>query len=633
MDSSRFTGDTLPQCILAHGTRMADTTAMRQKAFGIWKRISWGTVLDEVRAIAAGLTRLQLDQDECVVILGHNEPELFFSEYAIQAMGKTAVCLYPEAAAQELATLIDDCQARVAIAHDQEQCDKLLEIADTVGLRRIVFWDGRGMDSYDDPRLMSLDEVRRLGREALRERPALIDEMIRAGKADDLAIVIYTSGTSGKPKGVMGTHRYLLDCALRWQQVLDARPLADYVSYISPAWATEQYLGLSLGAALPMTINFPENPETVAADTREIGAEFVFFGSRQWEAIVSSTESRMRDAGGLARFAYRWAMDALTRQDKGVFARFQRKLADVMVAAPMRDRLGFTYLRTAVNSGSLLSPEVFKLFHALGVRLRNAYGFTEVGIITATLEDHQSATVGRPLRSAYGSEPLRIRIQDSEIQVRGGVPTAGYYRQPQLMPQRMTEDGWMRSGDAGLINEEGSLVYLDRLEDLRRLSTGEVIAPQFIETRLRLSPYIRDAMVIGDANRAFVGAMIDIDADLVGKWAEERQISFTAHADLSQKQEVVELIRSEIHRINQSLPSHCRVAKFVNLFKSFDADEGELTRSRKIKRNVVEAKYAILIEGIYAGQPVVPCSVEVKLQDGRSRMITSQVTVCALAAA
>ena len=624
------TNNTLPKCVLRNGTAMPSTVAMRRKSLGIWQRITWEQVLAEVRNIAAGLLTEDLASDPCIAILGHNEPELFWAEYAVQSTGRAAVCLYPDASPAELITLLGNCGARVVFVEDQEQCDKLLEIAETVGLRKIVYWDDRGMRDYEDSRLISLASLTAKGREALASAPDLVDRRIAQGRPEDLAIVIYTSGTTGNAKGVMGTHRYLLDCALRWNDVLDSRPGANYVSYISPAWATEQYLGLSLGAALPMIVNFPEEPETVTTDTREIGAEFLFFSPRQWEAIVSSTESRIRDAGWLARTVYRWGMRTLTADDaaqKGLLARCNRKLAEILVAAPVRDRLGFKFLRTAVNSGSVLSPEVFDLFHALGVSLRNVYGFTEVGIVAATRGERQFGTVGKPLESRLGSTPLEIRIEDSEIQVRGGVASDGYYGQADAMQSRKTKDGWMRSGDAGYFGENGYLVYLDRLEDLRQLSTGQTIAPQFIETRMRLSPYIRDAVAVGDPSRDFVGAMIDIDIDLVGKWAEERQISFAAHADLSQKHEVLALVGSEIERINKTLPEHCRVARFVNLFKAFDADEGELTRSRKIRRAYVEKKYATLIDAIYSEQEIVPCSVEVKFQDGRSRLMEADVSV------
>lgn len=627
------TNNTLAKCVLRNGTAVPSQVAMRRKTLGIWQRITWGQVLAEVRGIGAGLIAEGLGADPCIVILGHNEPELFWAEYAVQAIGSAAVCLYPDVTQAELITLFRDCGARVAFAEDQEQCDKLLGIADSLGLKKVIYWDDRGMSGYEDSRVISLAALVERGRASMLAEPDLVDRRIAQGSPDDLAIVIYTSGTTGNAKGVMGTHRYLLDCAMRWNDVLDSRPYANYVSYISPAWATEQYLGLTLGAVMPMIINFPEEPETVTTDTREIGAEFLFFSPRQWEAIVSSTESRMRDAGRFARMVYRWGMKTLTAvQEKTPSPRnrLARRLAEILIAEPMRDRLGFKYLRTAVNSGSVLSPEVFDLFHALGVSLRNVYGFTEVGIVAATRGERQFGTVGKPLASRLGTTPLEIRIENSEIQVRGGVISQGYYGKADEMESRKTVDGWMRSGDAGYFDDNGYLVYLDRLDDLRRLSSGQTIAPQFIETRMRLSPYIRDAIAIGDASRDFVGAMIDIDIDLVGKWAEERQISFSAHADLSQKKEVLDLVRAELERINTTLPEHCRVSSFVNLFKSFDADEGELTRSRKIRRTFVEQKYATLIDAIYSGRAVVSCSVEVKFQDGRSRVIQADVAVCTL---
>lgn len=625
--------DTLPKCVLRNGTAAPSQVAMRRKTLGIWHRITWGDVLGEVRNIAAGLLAADLATDTCIAILGNNEPELFWAEYAVQAIGKAAVCLYPDASEAELTILLRDCGATVAFVEDQEQCDKLLEIAKHVPLRAIVYWDARGMSDYDDPRVMSLAALSAQGRQALLAAPGLVDRLIAKGRSEDLAVVIYTSGTTGDAKGVMGTHRYLLDCALRWRDVLDPAAGANYVSYISPAWATEQYLGLALGVAMPMIVNFPEEPETVTTDTREIGAEFLFFSSRQWEAIVSSTESRMRDAGWFARSVYRWAMKTLVAPQEttpGLLPRCRRAIADTLVAKPMRDRLGFTFLKTAVNSGSALSPEVFDLFHALGVSLRNVYGFTEVGIVAATRGERRFGTVGRPLASRLGTTPLETRIENSEIQVRGGVIFDGYYGKPEAMTARTTKDGWMRSGDAGYFEDDGYLVYLDRLDDLRQLASGETIAPQFIESRIRLSPYVRDVIVIGDASRAYVAALIDIDIDLVGKWAEERRISFAVHADLSQKAEVIALVKTELTRINAALPKYCRVLRFINLFKSFDADEGELTRSRKIRRTIVEQKYKSLIDAVYGDQDFVTSSVEVKFQDGRTRIIEAQVAVCTL---
>lgn len=622
--------DTLPKIIFRNEQQNPATVAMRRKSLGIWQRMTWGDVASQVRRIAAGLLASDLASEPCIAVIGDNEPELFWAEYAIQATGRAAVCLYADLSAAELLAVFRDCNARVVFAEDQEQCDKLLEIADQADLRAIMYWDDRGMAGSVDPRVIGLEALARRGDDFLLSNPGELERIVERAGAQDLAVVIYTSGTTGEPKGVMGSHRYLLDCAERWGTVLDANPGANYVSYISPAWATEQYLGLALGASLPMIVNFPEEPETVSTDLREIGAEFLFFSPRQWEATVSSTESRMRDAGRFAQWIYRWGMRALAEgreNNASTAARLKRAIADIMIGRPMRDRLGFTYLRTAVNSGGALSPEVFDLFHSLGVSLRNVYGFTEIGIVAATSGERRFDTVGRLLQSKYGASPLELRISENEIQVRGGAIFDGYYGKPQATAALHTPDGWVRSGDAGYFDEGGYLVYLDRLDDLRKLSNGQTIAPQFVETRIRLSPYVRDVIVVGDDSRDFVGALIDIDVEMVGRWAEDRKVSFSTHADLSQREEVYRLIEDELESVNKSLPAHCRVAKFVNLFKPLDADEGELTRSRKLRRSVVAQKYHDLVEALYGPANTVECAIEMKLQDGRSRILKSDVHV------
>jgi len=602
---------------------------MRRKELGIWHRITWAESAREVERIAAGLLVLGLGDEPCIAAIGDNEPELFWVELAIQAVGRAACCLYPDISGEELRLNLLDCGAKILFVEDQEQCDKIMEVADAAGLRAVIYWDNRGMDAFDDPRVISLDELRRRGDAHLGLVPDCVRESVARGTADDLAAVIYTSGTTGRPKGVMGSHRYLLDVADRWRRVLDATPSANYVSYISPAWATEQYIGLALGVSLPMVTNFPEEPETVAIDMREIGPEFLFYSPRQWEAVVASTDARIRDAAAPVRAIYRWSMKALAEgygKHSTWGQRIRHKLADLLVGRAVRDRLGFSNLRTAVNSGSTLSPEVFEFFHALGVSVRNVYGFTEIGIVAATADDDPKDSVGKLLTSPYGAEPIQVRIQDDEIQVRGGVVFGGYFNRPDAVAEQMTPDGWIRSGDAGRFDEAGHLFYLDRMDDLRKLGTGETVAPQYIETRIRLSPYIRDVIVVGEGREA-VAALVDIDMELLGRWAEERQISYTSQVELSQHPEVYALIESELVMVNATLPAVSRVARFLNLFKPFDADEGELTRSRKLRRAVIEKKYADLIDGLYSDADTVAASVEIKYQDGRTRILQGDITV------
>ena len=621
--------DTIPKFIFRNADAMPDAIAMRRKALGIWHRITWSDLGREVERIAAGLMAFGVEDETCIAVIGDNEPELFWIEGSIQAVGPAATCLYPDITEEELLASLQDCSARVVFVEDQEQSDKALAVADRVDLQAIVYWDERGMEEYDDPRLMSLGQLCSRGDDALAGQPSLVRDRVNAGSADDLAVIIYTSGTTGRPKGVMGSHRYLLDVADRWCQLLGVTPGANYVSYISPAWATEQYLGLALGVSLPMVVNFPEEPETVAADMREIGPEFLFYSPRQWEGVVASTEAKMRDAAPIVLAIYRWSMHTLSETfgDQRLGARIRRKLADILVGRAVRDRLGFTHLRTAVNSGSTLSPEVFDFFHALGVSLRNVYGFTEIGIVTATSDDDPSNTVGKVLHSAYGDEPLQIRIHEGEIQVKGGVVFDGYLNHTNAAKDRLTADGWIQSGDAGMLGEDGRLTYLDRLDDLRQLNNGERIAPQFIETNVRLSPFIRDVIVLG-GGRESTAALIDIDMELVGHWAEQRQISFTSQLDLSQNAQVCDLICAELQAINISLPEHSQISRFLNLFKPFDADEGELTRSRKLRRSVIETKYSDLIDALYGDDLSHTATIEMKYQDGRTKLLNSPVSIC-----
>jgi len=620
--------DTLPKFVIRNQRKYPDKLAMRRKTMGIWNRVTWDDFGEQMRLIAAGLLAMDVKDESCLAIIGDNEPELYWIEAAIQATGHAATCIYPDLAFDEVLHNLQDCLAKVIFVEDQEQCDKLLRIADEVGLKKIIYWDDRGMEDYDDPRVMSLDALRQIGADYLGKHPDSVDKVVANGNADDLAVVIYTSGTTGAPKGVLCSHRYLLDIADRWRKVLGVRPGSNYVSYISPAWATEQYLGLALGVSLPMVVNFPEEPETVTSDMREIGPEFLFFSPRQWEAVVSTTEARILDAARPVRAIYRWSMAALASEygKTGLRASVRRGLANLLVGRALRDRLGFTNLKTAVNSGSTLSAEVFSFFHALGIDLRNVYGFTEIGIVTATTKDDPNDSVGSVLISEHGTEPLCVRVEDDEIQVRGGAIFDGYLNRTDETAGRFTHDGWVKSGDAGRFDEDGRLIYLDRLDDLRKLGSGETIAPQYIETRIRLSPYIRDIIVVGEGRDA-LAAMVDIDMEMVGLWSEERRIAFTSQVDLSQHPKVMILIRDELLACNLMLTENNRISKFVNLFKPFDADEGELTRSGKLRRAVVENKYADLIDAVYGDEKSFQAAVEMKLQDGRKRQLKSLMNV------
>jgi len=618
---------TLPRLIRRNAEIRGEQIAMRYKRFGIWHTYTWGTVWGQASALAAGLELRLPANDSCLAIIGDNEPELFWAEYAALCLGRPVMCLFPDISATELAELLQRYAITAVICEDQEQCDKVLDAAESTDVGMLAYWDERGMRTYDDKRLVSFTELIADGQARLSADPHLIDARVDRVGLDDLAVVILTSGTSSEPKGVMGTHRYLIDCASRWRDVLDAKAQADYVSYISPAWATEQYLGVTLGAMLPLVVNFVEEPETVERDIREIGAHYVFFGPRQWEGIASSIDLQIRDAGRLVRAIYRWSIQILHGDAGGGASRLlplKRLLAWQLIGRPVRDRLGFSRLRTAINSGGALGPELFELLQALGVSVRNVYGFTEVGIITSTADGQRFETVGQRLASKYG-DPIEIRIHEGEIQVRGGVPFVGYYLEEGVAASgKLTPDGWIRSGDGGYLTDDEYLVYLDRLEDMITTADGEILAPGFFETRLRLSPYIRDVAVVAPDGASLV-ALVEVDEGVVGNWGEQRHVALGDFATMSQHPGVIELVREEIAGVNRLAAEGARVQRFANLYKKLDADDGEMTRSRKLRRSVVTRKYAELLSALARGDAEVDSVSEVRLTNGATTSVRARV--------
>jgi long-chain acyl-CoA synthetase len=488
------------------------------------------------------------------------------------------------------------------------------------------------MWSYHDARLRTLQEVQAAGEKVHEAQPELFERIVGEGDPDDVAVLSYTSGTTGRPKGVVTTHRMLLDNAHRVLDSLELEPRSEYLSYISPAWATEQIFGLTMGLVVPFVVNFPEEPETVRENIRELAVDVLVFSPRQWESLAASVQGKMAEAGRLRRAIYEWGLKAghaykvarLDGRQPGAMARLNHALANRVVLRPVLDQLGLIKARVAVSGGSSMAPDVFRFFHALGVPLRNIYGTSEMGLFTLHQGDtYNVETVGHWMKvwPAVGP-PLESRItEEGELQVRGGAGFSGYYNKPEKSAEKYTADGWFRTGDAVSSTDDGELVFLERLEDMRRLATGVPFPPQFIEIRLRFSPYIRDVMVLGDETRDFVAALVNIDSEMIGNWAEERGISYTTFQDLSQKPQVRELIRREIDRITELLPEGSRVRRFINLPKELDADEGELTRTRKLRREFLEVRYKSLIDGIYDGRSTVDVEIPITYQDGRKGVL------------
>jgi long-chain acyl-CoA synthetase len=586
--------------------------------------------------MALGAAAQGLQRGETAIVIGENEPEHYWALFAAQSLGAKTVSVYPDATVDELHYLCEDAQARFIFAQDQEQVDKALALLERLpDIRGIAYWDNSGMWSYRHPLLQSFDALTDEGRRQHERQPQRFEREIAAGHPDDLALLTYTSGTTSKPKGVMISHRWLMDNALRMSSALPIKPGMEYLSYTPLAWITEQLLGVTLGLTMPLVVSFPEGPDQVLPNLRELAPHIVLFGPRQWENIAATIEARMLAANWIARGIYRWGIrighDVHVARLEGRTApwlsRLLLPLAEALVLHPLRDQFGFIRGKVAVSGGTAMAPDVFRLFHAMGVPLRNIYGCSEFGLIAGHRgERYDLETVG-PLLDvdpAFGA-PLESRIQDNgELLLRGGTGFLGYWGKPEKAAA-IQRDGWYVSGDAVRKTGCGELVYLDRLEHLVQLASGHLYPPQFIETRLRFSPFIKDVMVLGDATRPWVGALINIDMAVTSRWAEERRIAFSTFTDLSQRPEVRQLVQGEIRRINKLLPEGSRVVRFANFPKELDPDEGELTRTRKLRREFLEVRYRALIDGLYAGAADIACEIAVTYQDGRQGVLRATV--------
>jgi long-chain acyl-CoA synthetase len=643
MTSAATPMKTLPQAFVDRATAEPERLIARHKYRGIWREFRYGDVLERVRNLAVGLQSMSFARGETVAIIGENEPENFWMELAVLSLGGKVVSLYPDLTVGEIEYLLNDSQAVYFVGQDQEQIDKGLAVLGSVPtLRRLIYWDDTGMWSYRQPSLMKLEHMEDEGRKRNAAEPGLFDSLVALGQPDDIAILSYTSGTTGRPKGVIITHRYLIDNAHRLVNGTDLTPGMDYLTYIAPAWVTEQLFGVTIGVTLPLVVNFPESPEQVLANLRELAVEAMVFAPRQWESLASTIQAKMLDAGPIRRRIYEWGVKIgrkvnvarLDGKPVPLAAHLAFPIAEALVLKPLRDKLGLTRVKVALSGGSTMAPDVFRLFHAIGVPLRNIYGSTEIGIMTIHKgERYDLETVGHWLEAHPATAALEWKVSpDGELLVRGGSFFQGYFGKPDKTTERI-DGGWYRTGDAVSVTTSGELVFLERIEDLAKLSSGQSYPPQFIETRLRFSPFIKDIMTLGDASRDYIGALINIDMGVVSRWAEERRLAYSTFADLSQMTAVADLIREEIVRINKFLPDHAQVRRFANFPKELDPDEGELTRTRKLRREFLVQRYAELIDGLYAGKDRVALSIPVTYQDGRRGTMAANVLIHSVDAA
>jgi long-chain acyl-CoA synthetase len=623
--------DTIPKLIRRNYERWGQRTAMSMKNLGIWQRYSWAEYYQKVKYFSLGLISLGLKPGDVVCIIGDNEPEWFWGEFATQAAGGIVTGIFVDSIPSEVKYIAEHSGAKFAIVNDQEQTDKFLEIKNELPLlKKVIYWDPKGLRNYTDPILTSFAEVIKLGREYEREHPGLFEENVEKGKGSDIAFIYYTSGTTGLPKGAMLTHQALINTA---RAFLDRYPLSeddDLISNFPAAWVGDSFFATIPHLLSGARLNFPEEPETIAEDTREVGPHFVIYGPRQWESLVSEIQVKMFDAHPLKRFVYnlflpvgyKMADFRFENKKPSLFWRALYLVAYFCLFRALKDRLGLSRVRFAVTGSSVLSLDTFRLIHAIGIELRQNYGSTEAGLISSHSKGEiKFESVGRP---ALGTE---VRITDEgELWVRNNCLFNGYHKDEKKTAETLV-NGWCRTGDAVNIDEDGHLLFIDRLEHMGELSSGIKYAPQYVEGRLRFSPYIKDAMVIGGKDKDFVSAIINIDFAMVGKWAERHHIPYTTFVDLSQKEEVANLIQKDLARVNSYLPEPARVRRFVLLHKEFDADEAELTRTRKLRREFMEERYRELIQAMYSNGREVKVEAPVTYRDGRKGVVSTSIKV------
>jgi long-chain acyl-CoA synthetase len=620
--------DTLPKLLVRNATRTPHKVALREKEYGIWQSLTWEDYLDRVRDFSLGLRRLGVGRGDAVAILGDNRPEWLIAELAAQAAGAVPMGVYQDSVAEEVRFLVDFAHAKVVVAEDQEQVDKLIEVWDRLPrVEHVVYYDPKGLRSYREPYLLHFPEVEALGQEGDEE---VFFAAVEATTPSDVALFSATSGTTGKPKIAMLTHGNLLSMG---RNLLRTDPMTaenELLSFLPLAWIGEQMTSVSCGLLVGFPVSFPEEPETVQQDLREIGPYVMFSPPRIWENMLSEVQVKIEDAPWIKRRVYEWALGVgyrfadrrLGQGELGAPLRLARWCAEALCLLWIKDKLGLRRIRRAYTGGAALGPDVFRFFHALGVNLKQIYGQTEVSGISVLHRDDdvKFQTVGTPLPET------EIRIgEGGEILTRSPAVFVGYYENPEATAEAL-RDGWLHSGDAGYLDDDGHLIVIDRAKDVMTLADGTRFSPQFIENKLKFSPYVKEAVVFG-GDFPFVTALVTIDYANAGKWAEKRQIAYTTFTDLAQKPAVYELVRAHVVRTNEDLPGAARIRRFLLLHKELDADDEELTRTRKVRRRFVAERYRELVDALYGDGAAVTVETEISYQDGRRARISTALRI------
>jgi len=608
-----------------------DRVAMREKEFGIWRPVTWHDYFKNVKYISLGLISLGLKEGDKVSMIGDNRPEGLWAEMAALCARGVGVWLFQDCLIDEVKYIIDHSDTRFLFGEGQEEVDKGLSIFhECPKLEKIIWDDPKGMRNYDQDYLISLKEVKELGRELDKKEPDLFKELIYKGHGDEVALLFYTSGTTSLPKGALLSHNNMLTMGKHLMAVDPCLDQDDYVSYLPFAWIGEQMMSISCGLQIGYTINFPEASETAQENIREVGPHVMFAPPRMYEEMTRKVQVKHLDATWIKRklyelstkIGYHVANLKFEKKPVPLYWKLLGWLASITVQKKLKDHLGLSNVRNAYTGGAAMGPDHFRFFHALGVNLKQIYGQTEVAGISVVHRsgDIKFDTVGHPIP---GTE---IKItEDGEIITKGSSVFLGYYKNPEATESAL-KDGWLHSDDRGFIDDDGHLVVFDRTKDVFTLRDGKPFAPQYLETRLKFSPYVKDSWVIGN-KKDYITAVLCIDYAVVGKWADEKKLNYTSYPELSQKPEVYDLIEKQIRQANKDLPDAARVAKFTNLYKELDADDDELTRTRKLRRKFVEKRYEDIIDALYSDADMVHIDTTIKYEDGREAHIQTDMQI------
>jgi long-chain acyl-CoA synthetase len=628
---------TFPQLLLMHAAQRPMAAALREKEYGIWQAHSWADLAKLVEHMACGMHLQGLQRGQHMVVVGANRPRLYAAMLAAQALGAIPIPLYQDAVAAECVFPITNAEVQLALVEDQEQVDKLLEVREQCPLlQHIVYDDPRGLRNYEEAALTALDQLIENGAALAAKQPTFFTDEVAKGQAGDVAAMFFTSGTTGNPKGVVHTHSTLMDRAQAGAEFDQLSSAEEVLAYLPPAWIGQNIFSYAQWLVCGYVVNCPENAGTVSIDLKEVGPTYYFAPPRVFEGMLTSVMIRMEDAGSIKRHMFKYFMDVAKRvgpqrmdgKSLGLGDSLLYAIGDLLVYGPLRNNLGFSRVRVAYTAGEAIGPDLFTFYRSIGINLKQLYGSTETAVFVCLQPDHEvrADTVGVPIRG------VEIKVADNgEILVKSAGLLKGYYKNPKATEEVLTADGWYHTSDAGFIDAHGHLKIIDRVKDVGRIqggpNDGAMFAPKYVENKLKFFPFIKEAVAFGDG-RDKVCVMINIDFDAVGNWAERRNLPYAGYTDLAAKPEVYEMIRECVEQVNVDLAADAllagsQISRFLVLHKELDADDGELTRTNKVRRGFIGEKYQPLVDALYAGQQEQFIETVVKFEDGRTGKVSA----------